>query len=112
MNTYKNTIQNSGGTFTKDGIPANLTDGYMVGVTGLVSGMDEVSFNILFERVASYENIHPEHDAYVGTWVHENQIYIDLSLHILNLDDAMAIGEINSQLAIYDLKNNVSIPLK
>lgn len=111
MNTYKHTIQNSGGTFTKDGQPVNLTDGYMVGIRGLVSGMDEDSFNILFGRVARYENTHHEHDAYVGTWVHENQIYIDLSLHILNLNHAIMIGKLNRQLAIYDLKNNVSISL-
>lgn len=57
-------------------------------------------------------------NTYVGMWVVQmedqpTQIYFDLSINVLNKDEAIALGKKYEQLAIYDCKNksviNVSL---
>ena len=45
----------------------------------------------------------------LGTWVHNDTIYIEQSKLIENLDFALAIAKLNEQLAIYDIQKQNDI---
>lgn len=48
---------------------------------------------------------------YLGFWIDEKKIYIDLSCHILNRSQAINFGLVNDQLAIWDCHYQKSIDL-
>lgn len=45
-------------------------------------------------------------------WLEDNMYYIDKSLHIDDLREALQVAKEHNQLAIWDWKNNCSIYLK
>jgi hypothetical protein len=49
---------------------------------------------------------------YFGGWLDDNTLYLDTSVNIEDLDEAMKLGRANNQLAIYDVKNQTSIRLE
>lgn len=100
---------NGGGTFTSTLDSANLTSGFMVSYEQ-------------YEQVVSLETAHTTEikgiasiakslNAYVGTWLNDGKIYLDISTHVKNLNDAITLGKQNNQLAIYDIKNDTVINL-
>lgn len=50
-------------------------------------------------------------DAYLGGWIDADNVYLDISVNIPNIEDALNLARDNSQLAIYDLSNGESIYL-
>ena len=48
---------------------------------------------------------------YLGTWVHNNEVYIDLSIRTEDKQTAIDSAKIFSQLAIYDLSKKETIYL-
>ena len=50
-------------------------------------------------------------NAYLGAWIDEGITYIDISVLVENKEDALELGKVNNQLAIYDIENNESIYL-
>ena len=48
---------------------------------------------------------------FLGSWYDESGFYIDLSLHILDKDEAIKEGKRNKQKAIYDIASGESIYL-
>lgn len=49
---------------------------------------------------------------YLGTWIDEGKVYIDISSNFSNLDEALKVAGENKQLAIFDLQKMESIYLK
>ena len=53
-----------------------------------------------------------QYASYVGVWTDENgETHIDPSVWLRHLEDAILTAENNNQLAIWDIKNMVSIYL-
>ena len=48
---------------------------------------------------------------YLGYWVNNGIVYIDLTKNILDLNEAIIFGQNNDQKAIWDCKNNSEITL-
>lgn len=48
---------------------------------------------------------------YIGFWFNQDTCFIDISRHILNLNEAIKIGLMNDQLAIWDCENSKEITL-
>ena len=48
---------------------------------------------------------------FLGGWLVEGYLYLDISMHELDLNEALRIAKNNNQLAIFDCKNKVSIYL-
>ena len=48
---------------------------------------------------------------YIGLWLDNNKMYIDISINIIDKVEALEFGKKNKQLAIYDIVNNDSIYL-
>jgi len=50
-------------------------------------------------------------DRYIGTWICEDRLYIDVSVNFQSKKEALKFGVYNSQDAIFDIDNNRCIYL-
>jgi hypothetical protein len=46
---------------------------------------------------------------YLGGWVNEDKVYLDLSLNIDDKKEAMSVANNNNQVAIFDLNSKIWI---
>lgn len=106
-------IKNGGATLDKKLENANNNSGYMVSIYGQetkldIQNVEEIKKAILQKQkiVKNYNNL------FIGLWIDKNDIYIDISINIIDKTEALEFGKKNKQLAIYDSKNNDSIYLK
>lgn len=103
----KSIMQNGGGTFTTALDSAKVRRGFMVSLEKYeqvvpINKAHTTELNTMVE-IATKLN------AYIGTWLNDDKIYIDLSININNIEDAIRIGKENNQLAIYDIVNDMVI---
>lgn len=102
--------ENNGGTYNKELKSINATSGYMVSLLGYerkCKTIEEIEKAI----TENMEIIRGLDSAYLGAWIDEGITFIDISVLVENKEDALELGKINNQLAIYDIKNNESIYL-
>ena len=102
--------ENNGGTYNKDLKSINAKSGYMVSLQGYerkckTDEETEKAINENMEIIRGLDN------AYLGAWIDEGITYIDISVLVENKSDALELGKVNNQLAIYDIQNNESIYL-
>lgn len=106
-------IKNGGATLTKDLKKASLTSGYMVSLEGAESQVKGNDYNAIMKAIESKQEIIQDRDnLYIGLWLDNGIMYIDVSINIKDKVDALEFGKYNKQLAIYDLASNDSIYLK
>ena len=109
----KQGIKNGG--FTKNAYMEDITEkkGYIVSIEGFEK-IYHINGDIseIEKDVINYINIiKNKRNHYIGLWVDDDKIYLDLSKHYKNKEKAVINGINNKQLAIYDIANNKSIPL-
>lgn len=106
----KKIIVEGGATLNKYGEDFISNEGFMVSVFGaeFKTTDEEIAKNKIEEYI---EKIQTEEGLFVGVWVDEGEVYIDLSIHILNYNEALEVARNNKQKAIFDLKNKTSIYL-
>lgn len=46
---------------------------------------------------------------FLGTWVHEDNVYIDVTEHFVDLDKALEAARLGNQLAIWDIEKEEEI---
>ncbi len=51
------------------------------------------------------------HELYLGAWVHEKLVYLDISRVVISPQHAMELGYENEQIAVFDIEAGVSIPV-
>jgi hypothetical protein len=96
---------------------ANVESGYMVGVKGFKrykvkeNWFPEVILKKINELLEDNKYYVMHKSAYLGAWINENACYIDISLNIEDEEDAIKIGRLNNQAAIWDCKNKKEIYL-
>ena len=94
----------------------DYSDGYMVGVAGILRDVKNINHRqrveIKKEILAMAQSFKTSSKNYhIGLWVNKGKLYIDLSLKIDNLMDAMEVGYNANQKAIWDNAKKVEIPL-
>ena len=101
-------IKNGGATLTSTLEEADLKNGYMVSEVGAerVFGLDEVE-EIEKTLIEYAEKITT--NQFVGAWMDDDKLYIDISRHYKSKKQALRVGADNKQLAIYDIANEESI---
>ena len=105
-------IRNEGATLDKNYNNFNSDNGFMVSIKG-----QEVKVNkndiqgIKKEIEKKRELIQDKEGLYIGLWLENDIMFVDVSIHIIDYMEALEIARDNDQLAIYDLKNNDSIYL-
>ena len=63
-------------------------------------------------NVVKYVEEHPEINAFGGWYNSENgKFYFDATIIVDDLDQALELGRVNKQIAIFDLKNSLPIDL-
>lgn len=102
MSIVEDTLLNGGGTFG-DNIPE----------TGYLVAREEPSLTIPLAEF-NHESISgftvPD-GCFLGTWVHDGQVYIDVTEHFVDLEEALCAARLGNQLAIWDIENEVEIYL-
>ncbi len=89
--------------------------GYMVGILVLdefePEGLKETEVHKrISEAYCKYYNYRFDlHDRFFGGWLSEGILYLDISEHVENREDAIALAKARGELAIYDIANDKSI---
>ena len=101
-------IKNGGATLTSTLEDADLKNGYMVSEVGAerVFGLDEVE---AIEKTLIKYSKKITANQFVGAWMDDDKLYIDISRHYKSKKQALRVGADNKQLAIYDIANEESI---
>lgn len=109
-------------TFRSGGASYNITTGestpktgYMVGLTGYeeVHEVSNILDPLLKNFITRNAEVLADEKSFVGTWYNKakNKVYFDVSVNVNNLPDAIALGQMNNQIAIYDCANKTEIKL-
>jgi hypothetical protein len=104
-------IRENGGCSLRvpDGKPAPA-HGYMVAVANreLKVPMNLVCGDLIRNYMIQNDL---DDDEYLGGWVDDDICYLDCALHIEDRDEALKLGAVHKQLAIYDLAKEEEIRL-
>jgi hypothetical protein len=110
--------EKTGGTFKICGTKVNCINGYFVSLRKGFVIPTEFFLNVKYPIVAlsySLEKLFGLNDNiqfdYIGYWVNNGIVYIDCTIHVRTKKEAIKLGRINNQIAIYDCKNNNEIKL-
>lgn len=98
-----------GASFNLETGELNPPVGYMVAIPNfelIVSIPDNLNkfLDILHHYLTKevIDKIYNE-NLYLGFWEHEGNLYIDLAEHVGNINEALELGRLNKQKAIYDI---------
>lgn len=72
---------------------------------------DELTASKLAGIVRFYYSAVQKSNHYFGLWSYSGLVYIDISVNIQSLDQAIQIGRENKQISIFDVQNNDVIML-
>jgi len=108
------TVKNNGGTFNLHNIDISTTTGYVVAIKGFekIVAIDNFNKSAISEYIE--ENLpvflqYPE--AHLGTWVHEGNVYLDISKVYQNENIAISIAKQQGEIAIFNLEKLESVYL-
>lgn len=108
----KKIIKNGGATLTSELKKAELKNGFMVSLEGTETQTQGNNYKAIIKAIEEKQKlIKDKNNLYIGLWLDNNIMYIDISINIINKVEALEFGKKNKQLAIYDLVNNDSIYL-
>lgn len=108
LKELKTFIENNGGcTLTSDLNMVNNKKGFYVSLKGFKyqTRLNKLDLN----TIKQYQKIALKHDAFIGAWIDEGILYLDISKHVKSKHKALKLARSNYQLAIYDIKNNKSV---
>ena len=105
-------IKNEGATLDYNYNSFNSNIGFMVSLKGQEVKVNKNDIeNIKKEVDKKREFIKDKKGLFIGLWLEDDILYIDISVHIINYLKALEVARNNEQKAIYDLKNSNSIYL-
>ena len=113
----KKIIKSGGATLSINTLKStNYADGYMVGVVGIKRDLTGINRKKRLKMKAEIKAMAKDFgatgkDYHIGLWVNNNLLYIDLSLKVNDLMNAMEAGYNYNQKAIWDNAKKVEIPL-
>ena len=108
-------IANAGGTFSFTGEPVSFPDGYAVSLTGFetitpLEGLSATNFvNLANDLVRKVDGLADPSTHFIGAWIEDGNLYIDLSVIIQDKDAALVKAKNADQLAIWDFANGESV---
>lgn len=109
----KRIIENKGETLNKELKKADLKKGFMVSLEGTETQTQGDDYQAINQAIKEkQEIIKDSNNMYIGLWLDNNIMYIDISINISDKVEALEFAKYNKQLAIYDIINNDSIYLK
>lgn len=108
----KEILKNGGATLDYNYNNFNASIGYMVSLRGQEKKVNKNNIEEIKKEIEKKRDfIKDKKGLYIGLWVDNDIMFIDVSTHIIDYLEALEIARNNEQLAIYDLKNDKSIYL-
>ena len=105
-------IKNEGATLDYNYNNFSSNVGFMVSLKGQEVKVDKNNIEEIKKEVEKKrEFIKDKKGLYVGLWLDNEIMYIDVSIHIIDYMEALEVARNNDQKAIYDLQKNNSIYL-
>ena len=105
-------IKNEGATLDYNYNDFKSDRGYMVSLKGQEVKVNKNDIeNIKKEIEKKREFIQNKKGLYIGLWLDNDIMYVDVSIHIIDYMEALEVARNNDQLAIFDLKKKDSIYL-
>ena len=108
----KKIIIEGGATLNKYGKDFVSNKGFMVSIKGQEVKVDKNDIQGIKKEIEKKrEFIKDKKGLYIGLWLDSDIMFIDVSIHILDYNEALEVARDNDQKAIFDLKNKTSIYL-
>ena len=105
---YNEILKNGGLTLDKNFNKIDKKTGFMVSVYGFERKLDQFTYKDIKAVVNEYKSL-LKGCLYLGFWIDEGNLYIDISKWFRDKSEALKFGKQNKQIAIYNLKTNESI---
>ena len=112
--TIRDMIRRGGGTLWPCGCCVfRPFVGYQVSVPdtgGIVALGDEDAFDVAFSACEKWIGSKSKNcDYYIGIWVDDGKVYVEVSEHIGDIDYAIEAGQLRNQKCIWDWENVCTI---
>ena len=112
MVNVKEIIKQGGATLTSSLEVANINEGYMVSILGYEKKFDCEDVTNINNYILDLQNkIGSKEGYYIGLWVFKNEVYVDISINIIDKSDALEFGKKNKQISIYNIENGSTIDI-
>ena len=95
-------IANNGISYSISTGNYNVTTGYMVSIQGQEWKVSTINDDILKFYGKHHLNELWDKDRFLGIWLNKGQWYLDVSVNVEDLDEALRLGKNNNQIAIWD----------
>jgi hypothetical protein len=106
-------VETNGGSYNLNTRELNPKRGYFVSIKGFEQVSKPNSIGSSVSKFISENGFElSKHDRFVGAWLEDGELILDVSVNVLNLDDAKELGNKNDQTAIFDAENQEVIYLK
>lgn len=109
-NIIKQVDKNGGATLTSNLNNNRLKGGYMVSLRGYERRYKKMGACFM-KALDKYKALAKSLNAYVGLWVDNGLVYLDLSINVKDKERAIRKGIDNKQLAIYNIGDRSYIML-
>lgn len=105
-------IENKGATLDKNYNNFTSDRGFMVSLKGQEKKVDKNNIEEIKKEIENKKKlIENKKGLYIGLWLDNDILFIDVSIHIIDYLEALEVARNNDQLAVFDLKNKDSIYL-
>lgn len=105
--TLKQAIKNGGLTLNQKGIPMNFKKGYQVSIQDCYI-LDLNNTNMILSCINNLSHSINK-NKYLGLWIEDSKIYIDISIKILNKKQAIESAKNLNQISIFNWHNQKTI---
>lgn len=105
-------LENKGATLDYNLNNFNSDKGFMVSIKGQEVKVNKNDIEEIKKEIEKKRDfIGNKKGLYIGLWLDNNIIYVDVSIHIIDYLEALEVARDNDQLAIFNLENKESIYL-
>lgn len=105
---YDEILKNGGLTLDKNFEKIDKKTGFMVSVEGFERRLDKFTYEDIKAVADEYKSL-LKGCLYLGFWIDDGALYIDISKWFRDKSEALKFGKQNKQIAIFDLRTNESI---
>lgn len=100
LQTLKNIIKNNGATLNKNLKKINFKQGYQISIKdGYILNLNDTQ--TILKAINNLQKTINKNE-FIGLWIEENKIYIDISIKINTLEKALKLGKKLKQISIFD----------
>lgn len=105
-------IENKGATLDKEYNDFKSDKGFMVSIKGQEVKVNKNDIEEIKKEIEKKRDfIQNKKGLFIGLWLDNDIMFIDVSIHIIDYLEALEVARDNEQLAIFDLKKKDSIYL-